>query len=156
MQVMPQEISRACRFGSRPCTPHIINHCFTYHYWLLSVPNSLLADVNHLTHQPCWCMLPCGLTVQVSCGLATLCGALLRQDWLSYKARVYFVKADHNSMGFLDAWKCAREDHPAFFDLIVSQAHCQMIQMETHFSSFLSISLICTYLYMCVCVCACV
>ena len=26
------------------------------------------------------------------------------QDWLCYKAQVYFVKADHNSMGFLDIW----------------------------------------------------
>lgn len=24
------------------------------------------------------------------------------QDWLTYKAQVYFVKADHNSMGFLE------------------------------------------------------
>ena len=27
---------------------------------------------------------------------------LPRQDWLTYKAQVYFVKADHNSMGFLE------------------------------------------------------
>ena len=33
------------------------------------------------------------------------------QDWLHYKARVYFVKADHNSLGFLDKSKVRRLDN---------------------------------------------
>lgn len=33
------------------------------------------------------------------------------EDWLTYKAQVYFVKADHNSMGFLDKPKARRVDN---------------------------------------------
>jgi len=41
-----------------------------------------------------------------------LARALLgNEDWLCYKAQVYFVKADHNSMGFLDKQKTRRVDN---------------------------------------------
>lgn len=33
------------------------------------------------------------------------------EDWLTYKAQVYFVKADHNSMGVLDKPKVRRVDN---------------------------------------------